>query len=230
MFKKLFGGTAQGSNYQAGKDLFERGMKAALEYRTAEAIELYSKSFELSPNPSPLINRAKLYRWRLLFEQSIRDLEMAKRLDEQQGDQFARSIGKELDECRFLAQNRLSGNRDLFVTDLRKKGFDYVAGRLADTIFEGQGSLLGYHVLNELDNLSKFENLADFPSARHLLQSGTVTPAMINSVIADLNAQRAFDPKGQLFQMMICVYDYPDMSKLRDLLVKKIWELMNSRR
>lgn len=228
MFGKLFGGGAKASAYQAGQELFQRGMEAASQYRTAEAIRLYSSSFEANPNPASLINRAKLYRWRLLFAEAIRDLELAQRLDKQQGNEFSIPIGIELEECRFLAQNRLNGQRDLFVADLKDKGFDYVAERLADTIFKGEGFLLGYHVMNEVDNVKKFENIADFPFVKTLIENDLRNHSIIDKILAERDGQEAFEASGKLFQMMLCVYDYPDMAKLRDLMVQKIWTLMNS--
>lgn len=102
MFGKLFGGAAKSPAHQAGDAFFRRGMAAAAQYRTAEAISLYTDSFEANPNPAPLINRANIYRWRLLFAESIRDLEMAQRLDKQQGDEFSIPIGALLEDVSFL--------------------------------------------------------------------------------------------------------------------------------
>lgn len=228
MFRKLFGVAPKSTAYLAGQALFQQGMEAASQYLTAEAIELYTESFAREPNPAPLINRAKLYRWRLLFAESIRDLELAQRLDKQQGNQFGADVTRELTECKFLAQNIFNGKRNLFREDLRAKGFDYVAERLADTIFKGEGSLLGYHLINEVDNVRKFENVADFPSVKHLLDNDLRDPRIIDGILSDHEAQRAFEDSGMLFQMMLCVYDYPDMAKLRDTMVHKISNLMNS--
>lgn len=228
MFGKLFGGASKSPAYQAGQALFQRGMEAAKQYRTAEAIRLYTNSFEMNPNPAPLINRAKLYRWRLLFAESIRDLEMARRLDKQQADEFSIPISIELEECKLLAQNRFNGTRELFIIDLKSKGFDYVAGRLADTTFKGEGFLLGYHVMNEVDNVKKFENISDFPSVKRLLENELRDHSVIEKVLCEPDGQKAFEATDRLFQMMICVYDYPDMAKLRDLIVQKIWTCMNS--
>ena len=202
-------------------------MNAASEYRTAAAIALYTKSYETSPNPAPLINRAKLYRWRLLFGEAIRDLEIAMRLDKQQGDQFAIPLGTELRECKFIAQNILNGRKDLFVTDLRSKGFDYVAGRIADTIFEGNGQLLGYHLVNEVDNVKKFETLSDFPSVRTLANNWMKNQRVIDQALADPIATVEYREKRILFESTVCVYDYPEMAKLRDTIVRKIWCLLN---
>lgn len=202
-------------------------MKAASEYRTAEAMALYTKSFETNPNPSPLINRAKIYRWRLLFEEAIRDLEIAMRLDKQQGDQFSIPLGQELRECKFLAQHRLSGKRDLFITDLQSKGFDYVAGRIADSIFEGNGQILGYHMVNEVDNVKKFENRRDFPSADTLLTNWMKDQGVIDQALADPAISAEYRDKRTIFETMVCVYDYPDMAKMRDTLIRKIWCLLN---
>lgn len=228
MFRKLFGSAPKSTAYLAGQELFQQGMEAAKQYRTAEAIALYTQSFEKEPNPAPLVNRAKLYRWRLLFAESIRDLELAQRLDKQQASQFGAEIARELRECKLLAQNIFNGKRQPFNDDLKDKGFDYVAERLADTIFKGEGSLLGYHLINEVDNVQKFENLADFPSVKRLLENDLRDPRLIEGILSDREAQEAFEASGMLFQMMLCVYDYPDMAKLRDLMVQKISNLMNS--
>lgn len=230
MFRKLFGGgggAPQSPAYEAGQQLFEDGMKAASEYRTAAAIALYTRSYETNPNPAPLINRAKLYRWRLLFGEAIRDLEIAMRLDKQQGDQFAMPLGNELRECKFLAQNLFNGKKDLFVTDLRSKGFDHVAGRIADSIFEGNGQLLGYHLVNEVDNVKKFETLSDFPSVKTLVTNWMRDQRVIDQALADPELNAEYREKRVLFEAMVCVYDYPEMAKLRDTIVRKIWCLLN---
>ena len=203
-----------------------QGMKAASEYRTAEALALYTKSFETNPNPAPLINRAKLYRWRILFEEAIRDLEIAMRLDKQQVMSFLYHWERAT-ECKLLAQNRFNGQRDLFVTDLKIKGFDYVAGRLADSIFAGNGQLLGYHLVNEVDNAKKFENLSDFPSVKTLLSNWMKDQRVIDQALADPKMRREYQEKRNTFEAMVCVYDYADMAKLRDTIVRKIWCLLN---
>ncbi|MEL1251907.1 hypothetical protein [Aurantiacibacter gilvus] len=228
MFRKLFGGGApQSSTHEAGQHLFQQGMKAASEYRTAEAIALYTRSFETNPNPAPLINRAKLYRWRILFEEAIRDLETAMRLDKQQGDEFAVPLMNELRECKLLAENRFNGKRGLFIEDLRSKGFDHVAGRIADSIFQGNGQLLGYHLVNEVDNVKKFENLSDFPSVKTLLTNWMKDQRVIDQALADPRIRGGYGPKRDIFEAMVCVYDYADMAKLRDTIVRKIWCLLN---
>ena len=227
VFQKLFGGSApQSPAYEAGQQLFQQGMMAASEYRTSDAIALYTKSFEANPNPAPLINRAKLFRWRLLFDDAIRDLEIAMRLDKEQGNEFALPIGNELRECRLLAQHRLSGKKDLFIADLRDKGFDYVAGRIADSIFEGNGQLLGYHMVNEVDNIKKFENLADFPSAKTLLDNWMKDQSVIDEALQNRNISEEYSEKRIIFATMICVYDYGDMAKMRDTIIRKIWCLL----
>lgn len=228
MFDKLFGGARKSPGYLAGQDLFQKGMAAAQQYRTAEAVRLYTASFEAEPNPAPLINRAKLYRWRLLFGEAIRDLELAQRLDREQSNEFGAAIEDELSDCRVLATSLFNGKRELFVADLRENGFDYVAGRLADTLFRGEGRLLAYHVMNEIDNVEKFEDIADFPAIARIRAQHLQDDQVINAVLENRDIQRAFEESGTLFQMMLCVYDYPDMARLRDLMVEKIWNLLNS--
>ena len=228
MFRKLFGGkTPKSPAYEAGQQLFQQGMKAASEYRTAEAIAFYTRSYEINPNPAPLINRAKIYRWRLLFSEAIRDLEIAMRLDKQEGDQFSIPLGIELRECKALAQHRLDGKRDLFITDLRSKGFEHVAGRIADTVFEGNGQLLGYHMVNEVDNVKKFENLSDFPAAKTLLANWMKNQDDIDQALANTAIGGEYMEKRAIFKTMVCVYDYADMAKMRDTLIRMIWCLLN---
>ncbi|GAA0569603.1 hypothetical protein GCM10009099_04150 [Caenispirillum bisanense] len=202
-------------------------MKAASEYRTAEAIALYTKSYETNPNPAPLINRAKLYRWRLLFAEAIRDLESAMQIDKQQGGEFSRVLRSELAECKALAEKRFNGKRDLFIADLREKGFDYVAGRFADVIFKGDGQLAAYHMVNEVDNVKKFENRADFPAVKTLLNNWMKDQGVIDQVLADPELSERYQEKRIMFESMICVYDYPDMAKLRDEIVRIIWCVLN---
>ena len=84
--------------------------------------------------------------------------------------------------------------------------------------------------MNEVDNVKKFENIPDFPSVKHLLESDLRDHSVIEKVLSEPLGQKAFEASGTLFQMMICVYDYPDMAKLRDLMVQKMWKtwtLMN---
>lgn len=223
----LSGGGPQLPADEVGQQLFRQGMKAASEYRTADAIALYTQSFETSPNPSPLINRAKLYRWRMLFDEAIRDLEAAMRLDKQQGDEFSIPLVTELRECKFLAQNRLNGNGEIFIADLRSEGFDRIAGRLADSIFEGNGQLLGYHLVNEVDNVSKFENLSDFPSVKMLLGNWMKDQRVIDQVLSDPIISREYKDKRAIFESIVCIYDYEDMAKIRDTIVRKIWCILN---
>lgn len=225
VFRKLFGGgdSPKSPAYEAGQKLFQQGMEAASEYRTAEAIAFYTKSFETNPNPAPLINRAKLYRWRILFVEAIRDLETAMRLDKQQGDEFSEPLSRELRECKIIAENRFNGKRELFIADLRKNGFDYVSGRFADAIFEGNGQLLAYHLVNEVDNVKKFENRADFPAVNTLLNNWMKDQKVIDQTLADPALSDSYQEKRVMFEAMICVYDYQDMAKLRDTIVRKIW-------
>jgi len=228
MFWKLFGRDTQKSPaHELGQKLFQQGVTAASEYRTAEAIALYTKSFETSSNPAPLINRAKLYRFRLLFPEAIRDLEMAARLDKRQGNEFSIPLEKELKECRFLAQHRLGDKRELFISDLREKGYDYVTGRILDTVFEGDGQLLGYHMINEVDNVKKFENVSHFPAVMSLAANWMKDQNMIDQALADQEICEEYQDKLTIFETMIGVYDYEDMAKLRDTMVRKIWCLLN---
>jgi tetratricopeptide (TPR) repeat protein len=224
LFKKWFGLGGNGpSNHETGKDLFQRGMAAAIKYRTSEAVTLYTKSYEAAPNPAPLINRAKIYRWRLMFDDSIKDLETATNLDKKQGNQFAVPLSRELRECRLLAQNLYNGKRSLFIADLKDKGFEHVAGRIVDTIFEGNGKLLGCHMVNEVDTVKKFENIADFPSIDTLVNNWMQDQDIIDQNLSDQSLALEYQPKRLIFESMVCVYSYKDMAKLRDTIVRMIW-------
>lgn len=232
LFRKLFGGgdTPAPPSFHEGQRLFERGMEAATNYRTAEAISLYTKSFEANPNPAPLINRAKLYRWRLLFAGAIRDLELAQQIDEKQGDEFGNEIERELRECRLLAANMFNGTRDALVSDLQKNGHDFAAGRLIDVIFKNRVDFWAYHLMNEVDNVQKFENLAEFPIVERLLETFFTDASSIDDVLSDPVATAAFFDASFMFQGMICVYEYQDMVKLRCLILEKLFEALRQER
>lgn len=229
MFRNLFGGgnTPDRRQYEAGQKLFAEGVNAASYYRTAEAISLYTRSFEANPNPAPLINRAKLYRWRLLFEKAIEDLELAVKIDRQQSNEFSNELGRELRECRLVAENLFNGRKKLFVEDLRDKGFDYVSGRIADSIFKGDGRLLAYHLVNEVDNVKKFEVTDDFPAVKTLLQNWMTDQAVIDQTLENREISNQYQSKRLIFESMVSVYDYPDVAKMRDTLVRKIWCHLN---
>ncbi len=155
--------------------------------------------------------------------ESLRDLEIAERLDKEQGQEFSVAIEIEMKECKLLVENRLNGKRELFITDLKSKGYDYVAGRLLDTIFKGDRLLLGYHLLNEVDNVKKFEDISDFPMVKHLLENDLSDFTESEKILSDSEGQKGFAATSMLFQGMLCAYDYSDMAKLRDLIVQKIW-------
>ncbi len=60
------------------------------------------------------------------------------------------------------------------------------------------------------------------PGNYERVRDGILSKVFIDQITATYGYTR------KLFQMMFCVYDYPDMAKLRDLMVQKIWTLMNS--
>ena len=78
--------------------------------------------------------------------------------------------------------------------------------------------------MNEVDNVKKFQRITDFPSVKHLLESDLRDHSVIEKVLREPDGQKAFEATDRLFQMLICVYDYPDMAKLRDLMVQKMWK------
>lgn len=108
--------TSNSNNYEEGKILFEKGMTHALKFESTRAIELYTESLSISPNPSPLLNRANLLAKRLDFEAALRDLEEAKNLDLKQGRQFQSIIQKKMMEAK-LYTNEIK-NRDHFTASL----------------------------------------------------------------------------------------------------------------
>ena len=202
-------------------------MIAATEYRTDDALELYTKSFEANPNPAPLINRAKLYRWRLLFDKAIADLELAMRLDKQQGDEFSMDLVRELRECKAISQNRINGKKLGFQADLTDKGFDYVSSRIADVVFKGNGQQMAYHLVYEMDNVQKFERRSDFPSADSLLKNWMKSQDTMDGILSDPALSQEYIDTRMLFEAMVCVYEYSDMAKMRDTIIQKIWCKLN---
>lgn len=225
MFRKIFGAPHTPA-HQVGSQLFKEGMNAAIEFRTAEAIALYTKSFEANPNPAPLINRSKLYRWRILYKDAIEDLEYASILDQQHANQFSREIEKELSECKFVAQNLFNGEVNLFREDLEENGFDYVAGRITDVVFEGNGKLMAYHLVNEIDNIKKFEDRSDFIYSDLLINNWIKDQSAIDQVLKSSGVRSVYIDKRRVFESMVCVHEYANMAKLRDTIVRKIWCLL----
>jgi tetratricopeptide (TPR) repeat protein len=225
MFRKIFGAPHTPA-HRVGSQLFQEGMNAAIEFRTAEAIALYTKSFEANPNPAPLINRSKLYRWRILYNNAIEDLEYASVLDQQHSNEFSREIDKELSECKIVAHNLFNGKIDLFRDDLQENGFDYVAGRIADVVFEGNGKLLAYHLINEIDNIKKFEHRSDFVYSDLLINNWIKDQSAIDQALKTPEVRYTYADKRKVFESMVCVHEYENMAKLRDTMVRKIWCLL----
>lgn len=225
MFSRFFkkGAGRQSSDKMAGQALFEAGMKAALQYKTYEAIDLYTRSFEANPNPSPLINRAKLYEWQIRFDKAIDDLEKALELDRRQGDEFGRTIQAKLKYCKSISYNRFNGYREKAINDLRRRGedgYDEVSERLIDVIFKGNLPFKLFHVMNEIDSILKFERLEDFPEVEMI--APMIPKADIEMALSDKSANEAFKETDSLFKAMICPYDYGDMTKLRCRIIYNI--------
>lgn len=225
MFSRLFnsmGGQTQ-DNRQAGRELFEAGMRAAKNYKTRDAIDLYTRSFAASPNPAPLINRSKLYMWQIRYDKAIEDLEQAATLDTAQGDEFGVTIATELKKYRVIAAGRFNGIREKMIADLRRRGefaHDEVAERLIDVIFKGSMPLKMFHVLNEIDSVRKFETLEDFPEIEMI--APMIPAEKVEAAVNDRQAVGGFEATDNLFRSMLCVYDHEDMTKLRCRIVYNI--------
>lgn len=174
MFKSLFGGRDE--KREDGERLFYEGMAAASRYDCDQAIALYSKSIEMSANPAPYINRAKIFTWRQRYLEALADLQKAQNLDAAQGREFAPEIETEISKVKPLCHHYLSGNREM-VIELLKSNMDdsysmadVVKGIWREALSSISKShqyncLTRFHFFNELDNIKKFSGFNLYPTA-----------------------------------------------------------------
>jgi hypothetical protein len=229
----MFGtGKRAADNKDEGQRLFELGMKAAVEFRSNEAIELYGRSIRASDNPSPYINRANLLGKRVRHFEALQDLLRAQQLDRSQGRQFGVTIAREIATTSALAEFYSNGMQPKLVADLKARGYDYVVGRLITESFKipairwehrmAADSMLEFHLFNDLDNIIKFDDIDAYPEAQELAR---LYPAeFIELKLAHCPDFDAYSEHEAILHRFLCSYPLDQMRRIRRLMIYEIHE------
>lgn len=221
MFNRLF--SRNKGNFAEGMRLFEIGMQAAVEFRSNEAIDYYTRSIEIYANPAPYINRANLLMKRIRCREALNDLLEAKRLDDQQGRQFTAEIDREMAWAKILSSNYDNGIREKLITDLRGSDHRTVAERILCSSFginhlqwEYQTfdrELVEFQLFNELDDIVKFDDVTVYPEAEELLRD--YDHRFIAMKVANCPNIQSYQEAQAKLNNFLCSYDRDDMILLR---------------
>ncbi|MBI1685393.1 tetratricopeptide repeat protein [Caulobacter hibisci] len=176
MFRDIFG--RRSKEYQEGQRLFEDGMAHASRFESDRAIELYTNSIAIHPNPAPYINRANLLSKRMRNFEALTDLLEAKRLDAAQSREFGAVIDREIATELLITSNYRSEIRAKLLEDLASDKINTIARKIFSTSFkvsregywQNSRAILEYHFFNDLDNIVKFEDISRFPEAEEYLE------------------------------------------------------------
>lgn|GEM_PF-994609 len=206
--------------YKEGRRLFEEGMAFALQYKSREAIDCYTRSIEVCENPAPYINRANLLSKRIRHYEAMQDLLVAQRLDF--ASEFSDEIERELEIVSALTKNYRNGVRETLVKPsevedpraiaeaILRESFGLKRFAWENAIF---GPLIEFHFFNELDNIAKFDDLNGYPEVeRWLKEYPAEFIAMKVESCPDFDAYR----KAEFaLHTHLCSYDERDMQPLR---------------
>lgn len=220
-----------------GQELFELGMKSALDFRSNDAIDYYTQSIHASPNPAPYINRANLLGKRIRHFEALQDLLRAQQLDRSQGNEFGSVLSFEIARTSALTGNYTNGMRERLIEDFENKGDEYVAGRIVCQAFNiphvrwehgtSTDPMLEFHFFNELDNHIKFDDLTVYPEAEYLAEQ---YPAEF----AELKLQQCPDADAYagheaILHGFLCSYPVEIMVRLRRTMLYRMHEHMLER-
>lgn len=227
----LFGGKQdKPKGYEEGQRLFELGMAHAVRYESNEAIDYYTKSIELCPNPSPYLNRANIFSKRVRHYEAQQDLLTAKKLDIEQGNEFSNEIARELEKTNLLTENYRNGLRESLIDDYAKNGQDHVSARTFCSSFgikplqweynSFDKILVEYHFFNELDNILKFDDLSVYPEASEFLD---IYPSdLIEEKVNNCPDIEAYQMAENILHSFLCVFDEKDMRYIRRGIIYRI--------
>lgn len=230
------GGDGNGDR-EEGKRLFELGMKAAVEFRSNEALDYYAKSIDASDNPSPYINRANLLGKRIRHYEARQDLLTAQKLDLAQGKQFQGVLNYELAKNAVVTSNYTNGVAEKLVADLADKEVRFVAERIICTSFgipqirwdhgAAATSLLEFHLFNDLDNILKFDDIGRYPEAEELIED--YPAAFIQMKVENCPDLSAYEDAETKLHAFLCSYPEEDMIYLRRNMLYEIHRQLLSR-
>lgn len=174
MFKGLFG--QRPKEFNEGQRLFVDGMAHATRFETDKAIELYTKSIEINPNPAPYLNRANLLSKRLRHYEALTDLLEAKRLDTNR--EFGVVLDREIATETLYTSSYRSDTRAKLLQDMESGDVKGIARKIFATSFkvsregywQSARDILEYHFFNDLDNIVKFEDITALPEAEEYIE------------------------------------------------------------
>lgn len=223
VFGNLFKRSDIKYEYKEAKRLYELGMEAALRFESSKALEYYSMSIKLNPNPAPYINRANILSKRMRHKEALSDLLEAQRLDSVQAGEFNSVISKEIAQEKLFTANYENGTREKLLTDLKQNDASYVALRILCVAFgikESQWSigafnreLLEFHFFNELDNVRKFDEISSYPEIEEYLH--IYEPKFIELKIENCPDPNGYKNAETIMHTFLCSYDERDMVHLR---------------
>lgn len=227
MFSGLFAKPSK--EKQEGERLFLLGMEHASRFESDKAIELYTRSIEINPNPSPYMNRANLLGKRARHFEALLDLAEAKRLDEAQSNEFGKILAveiiRELEHTAFYRD----GMRERLLVDYEQNDVSEVGKKIMSSSFDlGEWpywrgrSKLEYHFFNELDNIIKFEDTSKFPEAEEYLS--LYGQSFIDHKISVCPDEDFFNRAEKILHSYLCVYTLEETRYLRRHM---LWDLHN---
>lgn len=174
MLKGIFG--QRRKEFNEGQRLFVDGMAHATRFESDKAIELYTKSIEINPNPAPYLNRANLLSKRLRHYEALTDLLEAKRLDAKR--EFRVVLDREIATETIYTSNYRNDTRAKLLQDLESGDIGGIARKVfassfrvsREGLWHGSRPILEYHFFNDLDNIIKFETISEIPEAEEYLE------------------------------------------------------------
>jgi hypothetical protein len=226
---------SDGSDEEA-KRLFEIGMQHASGYECSKAIEYYTKSITMSPNPAPYVNRANLLAKRLRYREALTDLSEAQRLDQRQGNEFTKELSGEISRVELVSQNYHNGTRDQLIADLKQSNPRDVAGKIFCSSFGipyecwRQGSfgtfrdIAEFHFFNDIDNVIKFDESSLYPEVDEF--RSVYNDRFIEMKISRCPDALAYTKSEITLHSFLCCYDENDMQHLRRLMLYNIHQIL----
>lgn len=212
-------------NYEEGQRLFKLGMMYASQYKCSEAIKYYTLSIQAHENPAPYINRANILGKRIRHFEALQDILRAKCLDEKENNEFSYEISRELALAEALTRNYATGQREKLIDDLRKNGAKYVTYRILFASFGLSHSewehnalaniFLEYHFFNELDNISKFDDLDKYPEEAMRLKLYPAEFIQHKVHLISNSDLEAYQQHELNLHTLLCSYDEKDMQLFR---------------
>lgn len=223
-------------NHVEGKRLFEIGMQHASKYECSKAIEFYTESIAMSPNPAPYMNRAHLLTKRLRYREALADLLEAQRLDQLQGNEFVKKLSIEIPIAEIITANYDNEIRDQLIDDLKQSNNRDVAGKIFCSSFGisyncWKGGTFGqrrpiaeFHFFSEIDNIAKFEELSFFPEVEEFMD-------LYGDSFIEMKIRKCPDPivytkSERTLHSFMCCYDLKDMRYIRRSMLYHLHEIL----